>query len=148
MREWLQLQEAAGNIIKFSLFDSKFCVGFQRSTYRGLKPHFFIYEILKRQVVRRFSPLLDQYKKEWWSDGFRQSGGNINIYDGGSGKKAGTSHNDSTSDADIASTDEGNADAFVEDVSVFELSPKGTYMVSYVSKDFLVLKMMPRALST
>ena len=62
MREWLQRQELKGNIIKFSLLDSKYCIGFQRSTYRGLKPHFFVYEILKRKVVRRFLPMLDSFK--------------------------------------------------------------------------------------
>ena len=35
MREWLQRQEAVGNIIKFSLMDSKYCIGFQRSSYKG-----------------------------------------------------------------------------------------------------------------
>ena len=66
MKEWLQRQEKAGNIVKFALMDSKYCVGFQRSTYKGRKPHFFIYEILKRKVIRRFMPLLDPYKREWW----------------------------------------------------------------------------------
>jgi len=48
MRQWLQAQELKGNIIKFSLLDSKYCVGYQRSTYKGMKPHFFVYDILKR----------------------------------------------------------------------------------------------------
>jgi len=30
-----------------------------------MKPHFFVYEILKRKVVRRFLPMLDQFKNSW-----------------------------------------------------------------------------------
>ena len=122
--------------------DSKFCVGFQRSTYKGRKPHFFIYEILRRKVVRRFLPLLDQYNKDWFSDTL-SSGIGINLqYE--STKKASDGRDSSGSELEGMSTEEGNGDSFVEDVSVFEVSPKGTYMVSYVSQDFIVLKMLPR----
>ena len=69
MREWIHKQERIGNIIKFSLIDSKYCVGFQKSTYNGMKPHYFVYEILKRKVVRRFLPLLDPFKDEWKDSG-------------------------------------------------------------------------------
>lgn len=59
LREWLQNQELNGNTIKFSMLDQKYCIGFQRKEFRGMKPHFFIYEILKRKVVRRFLPMID-----------------------------------------------------------------------------------------
>ena len=140
MKEWLQKQENAGNIVKFALMDSKYCVGFQRTTYKGRKPHFFIYEILKRKVIRRFMPLLDAYKKEWWQDPH----GSGFFYVNKSAAKTGS--NDSTSDADIHETE--GSEAFLEDVSVFEISPRGSFMVSYVSQDFLVLKMLPRAMNT
>lgn len=140
MKEWLQKQENAGNIVKFALMDSKYCVGFQRTTYKDRKPHFFIYEILKRKVIRRFMPLLDAYKKDWWQDPH----GSGFFYVNKSAAKTGS--NDSTSEADIHETE--GSEAFLEDVSVFEVSPRGSFMVSYVSQDFLVLKMLPRAMNT
>ena len=36
---------------------------------------------------------------------------------------------------------------FVEDVSVFAVSPKGSFLVALVSHEFLVLKMLPRAVT-
>ena len=65
MREWIQSQELKGNTIKFSLLESKYCIGFQRNKYRDMKPHFFIYDILMRKVIRRFMPMLDPFKSEW-----------------------------------------------------------------------------------
>jgi len=62
-------------------------------------------------------------------------------------KKTSDGRDSSASEIDNLSTEEGNGDPFVEDVSVFEVSPRGTYMISYVSQDFLVLKMLPRAIS-
>ena len=59
MREWVQGQELKGNTIKFANLDSKYCVGFQRTEFKGMKPHFFVYEIFKREVVRRFMPMID-----------------------------------------------------------------------------------------
>ena len=92
--------------------------------------------------MRRFLPLLDQYKKDWFSDTL-SSGIGINLqYE--STKKASDGRDSSGSELEGMSSEEGNGESFVEDVSVFEVSPKGTYMVSYVSQDFIVLKMLPR----
>ena len=90
------------------MLDSKYCVGFQRSTYKGRKPHFFIYEILRRKVVRRFSPLLDQYKKDWFCDAV-SSGAGINIaYE--SAQKERDGRDSSGSEIEGLSTEEGNSE--------------------------------------
>jgi len=34
-----------------------------------MKPHYFVFEILKRKVVRRFLPMLDAFKAEWTDSG-------------------------------------------------------------------------------
>ena len=44
------------------------------------------------------------------------------------------------------STEDGITDDF-EDVSVFEVSPKGNYLVAVVSQEFLALKMLPRSMN-
>jgi hypothetical protein len=64
MREFIQKQETVGNMIKFAKFDDQFAIGYQSRFYNGLKPHFFVYEILKRRVVRRSPPINDTFSLE------------------------------------------------------------------------------------
>jgi hypothetical protein len=139
MREWVYKQELLGNTIKFSLFDSKYCVGFQRTTYNGMKPHFFVYEILKRKVTRRFLPLLDPFKSEWL---IQRDVFNMPSF---VAKKSPDSGDDS--EIDGSSIDSNLAEDYAEDVSVFEVSPQGSYLVALVSNEFVTLKMLNRSLN-
>lgn len=105
-----------------------------------MKPHFFVYEILKRKVVRRFMPMLDSFKQEWdTADNFR-IGNNQHQFPA----KQGSLLNQADSDLDGTSNDEG-AEEYVEDVSVFEVSPLGNFLVAVVSNEFFTLKMLPRS---
>lgn len=58
--------------------------------------------------------------------------------------KSGRGLNSEDSDMDNTSQEHMNED-FAEDVSVFEVSPLGTFMVAVVSQEFLTLKMLPRS---
>ena len=55
--------------------------------------------------------------------------------------------NPADSDLDGTSNDENGAEDFVEDVSVFEVSPQGNFLVAFISNEFLTLKMLPRSSS-
>ena len=48
MRGFIQEQEMKGNQVKLAHLDNKFAICFQRQKEGELKPHFFVYEILKR----------------------------------------------------------------------------------------------------
>ena len=130
MREFIQTQELLGNQIKFGLCDSKFAICFQSTRYNGLKPHFFVYEVLKRKVVRRFYPLnkpfdlnLDDNKMslDQSAMGFGKKDSESNLQNGDSDKEE---------------------DDYDEDVSVFEVSPKGSFLVAVVNNEFLTLKFL------
>ena len=101
-----------------------------------MKPHFFVYEIFKREVVRRFNPMIDQHNSEWFSN-------NESIDIIKSSKNL--LHDDSEDSSDSGSKAE--EEQFFEDVSVFAVSPKGSFLVALVSNEFLVLKMLPRAVT-
>lgn len=96
-----------------------------------------MYEILKRKVVRRFLPIIDVFKSEWMDNDPNYFLKNENT------KKS--LDNDSDLDHTTASQIE-EEDA--EDVSVFELSPQGSYIVSLVSGELLTLKFLNRSVSS
>ena len=57
--------------------------------------------------------------------------------------------NDSRKSDDAESDDASNAnleETFIDDVSVFEVSPRGNFIVSFVSQEHLCLKLLPNAL--
>ena len=45
--------------------DTKYIVGYQSTFYKGRRPHFFVYEVLRRQVVRRFLSHDPKFTLEW-----------------------------------------------------------------------------------
>lgn len=107
-----------------------------------MKPHFFIYEILKRKVVRRFMPMLDSFKQDWdTAENFRAGHEKFQF----AATKGGSLINPHDSDLDGTSNDENGAEDYVEDVSVFEVSPQGNFLVAFISNEFLTLKMLPRS---
>jgi len=55
-----------GNVIKIPKLDNKFIVGYQKKYYKGRRPHFFVYEVLKRKVIRRFLPNDPMFTMEWY----------------------------------------------------------------------------------
>ena len=55
-------------------------------------------------------------------------------------------HNDSDESSNSGDS-KGDEEQFFEDVSVFAVSPKGSFLVALVSQEFLVLKMLPRAVT-
>ena len=140
MRQWIHNQELHGNTIKFSTFDSKYCVGFQRSKFRGREPHFFIYEILKRKVVRRFLPMLDPPKAEWADTA--DASGRVKIV-----ATEAWENNPEDSDLDRSRSEDQGVEDFTEDVTVFEVSPQGSFLLAFVSNEFLVLKMLPKSVT-
>ena len=105
-----------------------------------MKPHFFVYEILKRKVTRRFLPLLDPFKSEW-----QEKGDILNIPTFAGIKKSLESVD---SDIDNSSNASHLAEDYTEDVSVFEVSPQGSYLVALVSNEFITLKMLNRSLDS
>lgn len=54
VKEFIERHEKIGNIVKFARDNNRHAIGFQHCEYGGLKPHFFVYDIHKRAVVRRF----------------------------------------------------------------------------------------------
>ena len=79
-------------------------------------------------------PMIDQFKQEW-------GGGFGNVFHQ---VAAGIGNGDS--DIDENSTDQP-LEEFTEDVSVFAISPQGTYLVAFVTQEFLVLKMLPGSMN-
>ena len=56
-------------------------------------------------------------------------------------------HTDNTNMSDHEEDDFGFGD-HEDDVSVFEVSPKGTFLVAFVSNEFVTLKMLDRGIPT
>ena len=85
--------------------------------------------------------MLDSFKQEWdASDNNFQRGGNQFQY---AAKQGGSLINPADSDLEGTSNDENGGLDYVEDVSVFEVSPQGNFLVALVSNEFLMLKMLP-----
>ena len=57
MKAFIKKHEKIGNMIKFARNHNQYAIGYQHCEYKDRKPHFFIYDIQKRSVVRRFTPL-------------------------------------------------------------------------------------------
>ena len=145
MRQFIQEQELAGNQIKFSLLDSKYAVCFDSKPQQG-KAHFYVYEIFKRQIIRRFDPLNKQMSLKFDNSPARvahdKSNRNQEDLEFGNRKKSQSSAT-STSSRDAQEENEESTD-FEEDVSVFEVSPLGSFLVAVVGNEFLSLKHLPR----
>lgn len=61
IKEFVEKHEKLGNPIRFAKNNNQFAVGFQHKNYNGRKPHFFIYDIQQRSVVRRFLPTSEYF---------------------------------------------------------------------------------------
>ena len=46
-----------------------------------------------------------------------------------------------------AEDDQAVVEDFTEDVTVFEVSPQGSFLLAFVSNEFLVLKMLPKSVT-
>ena len=103
-----------------------------------MKPHFFVYEIFKREVVRRFLPMVDPHKREW------NTGNEVSLDIIKSSKNLIHNDSDESSNSEVS---KGEEEQFSEDVSVFAVSPKGSFLVALVSQEYLVLKMLPRSVT-
>jgi hypothetical protein len=57
MKAFIKKHEKIGNMIKFARDQNQYAIGYQHCAYGDRKPHFFIYDVQKRSVVRRFNPL-------------------------------------------------------------------------------------------
>ena len=57
LKQFIQKQESIGNIIKLAKNNNQYLIGYQQKEYKGRKPHYFVYDILMRKVVRRFLPI-------------------------------------------------------------------------------------------
>jgi len=56
IKEFIEKHEKLGNPIRFAKNNNQYAVGYQSCFYKGRKPHFFVYDIQQRSVVRRFLP--------------------------------------------------------------------------------------------
>jgi hypothetical protein len=65
LKEFIESHELAGNLVKLPRFNTSYVVIYQSKRCKDFQPHFQIYDIAKRRIVRRFLPLSPDFSLNW-----------------------------------------------------------------------------------
>jgi hypothetical protein len=65
LKEFIEKQELMGNLVKMPRYETNYLIVYETTKTATQAPHFFIYDILSRKVIRRFLPLSPEFEVNW-----------------------------------------------------------------------------------
>ena len=131
MKAFIKKHEKIGNMVKFARDHNQYAIGYQHCEYNGRKPHFFIYDVQKRAVVRRLLPLSAPFSITEFLDE------HDDLLQAQSIHNKGQEDNESLNQSMAVKQEEP-----VSEVTYFEVSPGGSFMLSIVENELLCFKLL------